>query len=183
MSPEQWQQTKYLFNILIELTQDERAARLASESDAEISAAVEKLLAADAADNFEETPVANLAYLWREDEEDKEIENFIGRRIGNYTVIREIGRGGMGIVFEANRSGGDFSKSVALKLLKRGMDSGAMLRRFRSERQILASLEHSNIARLLDGGMSDDGLPFFALELIEGEPLDKYCRTENLSIP
>ncbi|MBA2620466.1 MAG: protein kinase, partial [Acidobacteria bacterium] len=72
---------------------------------------------------------------------------------------------------------------VALKLLKRGMDSGAMLRRFRSERQILASLEHSNIARLLDSGMSDDGLPFFALELIEGEPLDKYCRTENLSIP
>ena len=143
-------------------------------------AAVQQLLAADEAGNFDETPVVNLASLWQEAGD--ETENFVGKRIDNYKIIREIGRGGMGVVFEASRANQDFSQTVALKLLKRGMDSAAMLRRFRGERQILASLEHPNIARLLDGGMSGDGLPFFALELVEGAPLDEYCRERNLNI-
>ena len=182
MSPEQWQEVKSLFNAAIELAPHERKAFLKREEcDAKISAAVKDMLAADEADDFCETPVANLADLWRESDEE-EIENLAGKSIGNYKIEREIGRGGMGVVFEAAREGADFSQTVALKLLKRGMDSAAMLRRFRSERQILASLEHPNIARLLDGGRSSDGLPFFALELVRGVPLDEYCRERNLNI-
>ena len=146
-------------------------------TDAEILAEVRKLLAAETQNNFAE-PVANLSQLWRDDK----AEDFIGKQIGSYKITKEIGRGGMGIVFEAVRSGEDFSQTVALKLLKRGMDSDVMLRRFRHERQILASLEHPNIARLLDGGISADGTPFFAMEFVEGKPLDEFCNEKNLTI-
>jgi eukaryotic-like serine/threonine-protein kinase len=88
----------------------------------------------------------------------------------------------MGIVFEAVREKDDFSQRVALKLLKKGMDSDAMLRRFSHERQILASLEHQNIARLIDGGRSEEGTPFFALEFVKGQPIDEFCNERNLSI-
>ena len=125
-----------------------------------------------------QNPLPIFRILWQ----DEKAEDFIGRQIGSYQITREIGRGGMGIVFEAVRSGEGFSQTVALKLLKRGMDSDAMLRRFRFERQILASLEHPNIAHLLDGGMTEDGLQFFALEYIKGQPLDEYCNEKNLSV-
>lgn len=138
MSPEQWQQAKSLFNRAIELAPQERTAFVEGEQCGElVSAAVKEMLAADEADDFCETPVANLADLWRDDDEE-EIENFVGARVGNYKIEREIGRGGMGVVFEASREGADFSQTVALKLLKRGMDSAAMLRRFRGERQMRA---------------------------------------------
>jgi serine/threonine protein kinase len=179
MSPENWQKIKALFNEAVELEAAESEAFLEAQTGAstEILAEVRRLLAAEKQNNFEK-PVASLAHLWQEDA----AEDFIGQEIGNYRVVREIGRGGMGIVFEAVREGGDFSQTVALKLLKRGMDSDAMLRRFRHERQILASLEHPNIARLLDGGMSADGLPYFAMEFVKGQPIDEYCREKDLSI-
>src|SRR6185369_2543892 len=91
-----------------------------------------------------------------------------GHRIGQYEVIREIGRGGMGAVYLAARADDQYKKHVAIKLIKRGMDSEDILQRFRNERQILASLDHPNIARLLDGGTTDDGLPYFVMEYVEG---------------
>jgi non-specific serine/threonine protein kinase/serine/threonine-protein kinase len=104
------------------------------------------------------------------------------RRIGPYTIVREIGRGGMGSVYLAERSDREYRGLVALKLVKRGMDTEFILNRFRAERQILASLNHPNIARLLDGGTTDNGLPYFVMEYIEGEHLTAYCRSRNLSL-
>jgi eukaryotic-like serine/threonine-protein kinase len=179
MSPENWQKIKAIFNEAVELDSADGEAFLQNQpgANAEILAEVRKLLAAEKQNNFEK-PVANLTHLWQ----DKSVEDFVGKEIGNYKITREIGRGGMGIVFEALRETDDFSQTVALKLLKKGMDSDAMLRRFRVERQILASLEHPNIARLLDGGRDSDGLPFFALEYVKGQPIDEYCNEKNLSI-
>jgi non-specific serine/threonine protein kinase/serine/threonine-protein kinase len=101
--------------------------------------------------------------------------------IGRYRVIREIGRGGMGAVFLAERADDEFHKQVAIKLLKRGMDTDFTIRRFRTERQILAALDHPNIAKLLDGGTTTDGRPYFVMEYIEGQPLIEYCNSRNLS--
>jgi eukaryotic-like serine/threonine-protein kinase len=103
-----------------------------------------------------------------------------GVRIGPYRLVRELGRGGMGTVYLAVRSDDAFQKRVALKVLKRGMDSDAIVRRFRNERQILASLNHPFISGLLDGGTTPDGLPYFAMEFVEGEPIDAYCESRRL---
>ncbi|HMB90944.1 MAG TPA: serine/threonine-protein kinase, partial [Rhodothermales bacterium] len=105
-----------------------------------------------------------------------------GRRIGPYQIEREIGHGGMGRVFLAHRADGEFEQQVALKLIKRGMDSEAVLHRFRSERQILARLQHPHIARLLDGGLTDEGQPYFAMEYVEGQPIDVFCDAHHLTI-
>ncbi len=106
----------------------------------------------------------------------------IGRRLGAYRIEREIGRGGMGAVYEASRVDNEFNKRVAIKLVKRGMDTDFILRRFRKERQILAALDHPHIAGLLDGGTTEDGLPYFVMEYIEGQPLYNYCDEQQLNI-
>jgi eukaryotic-like serine/threonine-protein kinase len=100
--------------------------------------------------------------------------------VGPYRLIRELGRGGMGTVYLAVRSDDAFQKRVAVKILKRGMDTDSIVRRFRTERQILASLEHPNIAGLLDGGTTADGLPYFAMEYVEGQPIDEYADAQRL---
>ncbi len=105
-----------------------------------------------------------------------------GDRIGPYRLVRELGRGGMGTVYLAVRNDDQFQKRVAIKVLRRGMDSEAIVRRFRRERQILASLQHPYIGSLLDGGTTDDGLPYFAMEYIEGQPIGAYCDARNLTI-
>jgi eukaryotic-like serine/threonine-protein kinase len=99
-----------------------------------------------------------------------------GERIGPYRLLGLLGRGGMGEVYRAERADGVFEQQVALKLVKRGMDSEEIVRRFHRERQILARLEHPGIARILDGGTAPDGRPYFVLELIEGEPILAWCR-------
>lgn len=104
-----------------------------------------------------------------------------GRRVGAYRLVREIGRGGMSRVFLAERADGEFEQQVALKLLRPGFDSDIDVMRLRAERQILASLNHPNIARLLDGGVTDDALPYLVLEYIDGEPIDRYCHSRGLS--
>jgi len=103
-----------------------------------------------------------------------------GRRIGAYRLVREVGRGGMSRVFHAERADGEFEQRVALKLLRPGFDSDIDVRRLRAERQILASLNHPNIARLLDGGVTDDGLPYLVLEYVDGVPVDRYCQARAL---
>jgi serine/threonine-protein kinase len=105
-----------------------------------------------------------------------------GRRAGPYRLLRELGRGGMGVVYLAERVEGGFEQRAAIKLLKRGMDSEAILRRFLRERQILASLEHPSVARLLDGGVTEEGQPYFAMEYVDGRPLIEYCRARGLGV-
>lgn len=107
-------------------------------------------------------------------------------RVGPYAIVREVGRGGMGVVYLAERAVRDekaqFDQQVALKLVKRGMDSDAILHRFINERQILARLEHPHIARLLDGGVTDDGQPYFAMEYVAGTPITSFCDNHRLNI-
>jgi tetratricopeptide (TPR) repeat protein len=101
-------------------------------------------------------------------------------RIGHFRVVGVLGRGGMGEVFLAERDDGQFEQRVALKLIQRS--AAGLVRRFLDERRILARLEHPGIARLVDGGLTSDGQPYFAMELVEGEPIDRYCESRQLSI-
>jgi len=105
-----------------------------------------------------------------------------GTQVGAYQVLDELGRGGMAVVYRAERVDGGFAQQVALKLIKRGADTDDVLDRFRLERQIHASLAHPGIARLHDGGAAPDGRPFFAMELVEGERIDRYCATHGLGL-
>src|SRR6516165_3206646 len=109
--------------------------------------------------------------------------SLVGQRIGPYRTVRELGHGGMGTVYFAVRDDEAYQKDVAIKVVKMGMDTEAIVRAFRTERQILATLDHANIARLLDGGTTDDGRPYFVMDYVEGLPLDEYSDTHRLSIP
>lgn len=105
-----------------------------------------------------------------------------GQIFGPYKILDLIAEGGMGSVYLAERADEEYEGKVAIKLIRRGMDSGYILRRFRNERQILANLNHPNIAKLLHGGTTDDGLPYFAMEYVEGQPIDEYCNGRELDI-
>ena len=105
----------------------------------------------------------------------------MGERVGPYRIVRRLGGGGMGDAFLAVRADEAYDKTVAIKLIKRGMSTDAVLRRFRQERQILADLDHPHIARLLDGGTTADGVPYFVMEYVEGVPLDVYCDRHQLA--
>ncbi len=176
MNARRWQEVQELFDLAATRDPSQRGFFLerACDGDSELRREVESLLAADVAgDSRLDQPLFSLP-----DAVEPKIE---GRRIGPYKVVREIGRGGLGAVYLAERTD-QFRQRVALKLIKRGMDTDEVIRRFRVERQILANLEHANIARLLDGGTTDDGLPFFVMERVIGEPLDRYCDAGKLSI-
>jgi non-specific serine/threonine protein kinase/serine/threonine-protein kinase len=141
---------------------------------------VEALLAAHRqAGNFIETPVVTFDPSLLED---GDTDRLIGQSIGHYEITKRIGSGGMGVVYLARRADQQYEKLVAIKLIKRGMDTDAVLRHFRNERQILASFEHPNIARLLDGGSTESGLPYFVMEHVEGRPIDEYCDQQALSV-
>ena len=179
MSDARFERIEALFHEALPLAPDARAALLerACPDDSSLRAEVERLLAAhDRAGGFIQVPAATLPG-WPPGEEPMD-----GRPIGRYRVVRELGRGGMGAVYLAERADGQYEQRVALKLIKRGMDTDQVLSRFRVERQILASLDHPNIARLLDGGSTEQGVPFFAMEYIEGEPIDAYSDRKELSV-
>jgi len=178
MAPERWQQLEDLFHAMLELPPERRAAALAAAcgGDAELRAEVERLLHADGqASAFVGDAAAGIQHIA------STVLPESGH-IGPYRIVRELGRGGMGTVFLGERDDAQFTMRTAIKLIKRGMDSDAVLERFRHERQILAGLEHPNIARLLDGGTSSEGLPYFVMEYVDGLPVDEYCRTHRLSI-
>jgi serine/threonine protein kinase/tetratricopeptide (TPR) repeat protein len=182
MKPEKWEKAKEIFNSVLDSDEPQRAAYLdkACGNDEELRQEIETLLASyTKADSFFDSFAIPNAFKLAEEERN---ERLIGNRIGQYTLIKEIGQGGMGTVFLATRADEEFKKYVAIKLIKRGMDTADILRRFRNERQILASLNHPNIARLLDGGTTENGLPFFVMEYIEGQPLTDYCDSHKLSI-
>jgi eukaryotic-like serine/threonine-protein kinase len=180
MSHDRFRRCEELFHSAAALAEGERDAflRQACPDDPALRADVERLLAAHArSGSFIEAPAIAAAGEWVLAE-----ENLAGRRIGPYQVVRELGRGGMGAVYLAERADGQYEQRVALKLIKRGMDTEQVLARFRAERQILASLDHPNIARLLDGGSTEQGVPFFAMEYIEGEPIDTYADRRSLGV-
>jgi len=109
-------------------------------------------------------------------------ESMVGRHVGPYRIEREIGRGGMGAVYEALRADGEFQHRVAIKLIRSGLETNFVFRRFRNERQILAALDHPNIGRLLGGGTMEDDSPYFVMEYIEGQPLYQYAEVHHLNI-
>ncbi len=180
MDAGQWQQIKAAFSRALELPPAERAAYLESLSDPAVRVEVASLLASHRhADDLMEIPAIRLD---AEPPDDPERDPWIGKSIGAYHVISRIGRGGMGVVYRAVRVGDHFLKHVALKVVRSGIGSEAAIRRFKNERQILASLEHANIARLLDGGATESGLPYLVREYIDGKPVDEYCDSQRLAI-
>jgi non-specific serine/threonine protein kinase/serine/threonine-protein kinase len=178
MNPEQWQRLEDVFHAALEQPPDSRAAFLdrACGNDTDLRTEVERLLYADAhASAFVGSAAAGVGRM-------AAAALPAGDHIGPYRVVRELGRGGMGTVYLAERADAQFDMRVAIKLIKRGMDSDAVLERFRHERQILAGLDHPNIARLLDGGTTADGLPYFVMEYVDGQPIDEYSRARQLTI-
>ena len=109
-------------------------------------------------------------------------QNWSGRRIGPWRITSLIARGGMGEVYRAERADGQFEQQVAIKLLRSGFDREWLVSRFAAERQIVARLDHPNLARVLDGGTTEEGMPYFVMELVEGEPIDRYCQRLNLPV-
>jgi tetratricopeptide (TPR) repeat protein len=177
MTPERWREVKDLFDRAMERPAGERAALLDEQGrrDRELAREVEQLIAANAAaGEFLEKPAVEQIVLPAE-------TPHVPARIGPYDIERELGHGGMGTVYLASRSQDGFRQTVALKLVRRGMDSEFILERFRGERQILAGLDHSGIARLLDGGSTSDGLPYFVMEYIPGRHLLDDAAARSLS--
>ncbi|MCP4657946.1 MAG: serine/threonine protein kinase [bacterium] len=175
MNPERWQRLKDVFAQANELDNPVRREAFLDEAcagDRELRREVDSLLAAAATtESLVDRPFVD---LHAESETTP-----AGRRIGPYKVLREIGRGGLGIVYLAVRV--EFEQRVALKVIKRGMDTDEVVGRFHRERQILANLEHPAIARLLDGGSTEDGQPYFVMELVDGQRLDRFCESNRLS--
>ena len=184
MDAARWHRISAVFDQLCEAPESGRSALLEQlcGEDGELRRDVVALLEADAAGGALDQHVPRLriavAADWVRDSEAPSA----GADIGCWRVGRELGRGGMGVVMLAERNDGQFEQRVAIKLIKRGMDSDAVLKRFLHERQILARLSHPNIARLLDGGLSADGRPFFVMEYVEGTPLVAYCNANSLGL-
>jgi eukaryotic-like serine/threonine-protein kinase len=181
MTPERWRQVARVFDAAVERPMPERRDFLAQAcgEDHALRHEVATLLAAlPEGDDFFDRPAASLFELPDEDE----LPSWVGRRVGPYRLTRELGEGGMGRVFEAVRDDDQFHKRVALKMIKPGRETGVVLRRFRYEREILAGLDHPHIAALYDGGVTDDGHPYFAMEFVEGEPIDRYCAQRGLNL-
>jgi eukaryotic-like serine/threonine-protein kinase len=188
MTPERWQEIKVVLDDALALDPSERAAFLdrVCARDAALRKEVEALLSADEEAGpdflnqsrpFEMTTVATLDGTF-----DPPADLWIGRRVGPYKVVERLGVGGFGEVYRAFRADDQYQKEVALKVVRAGQDSAFVFSRFKHERQILAGLDHPNIARLHDGGATEDGVPYFVMELIDGVPLDRYCERHQLSV-
>ncbi len=180
MPDENWRRVQELFLAALDIPPEQRDAFLDREcqSNPELRVEAESLLAADA------TSGDRIAILV----EDSAAALFEGDsnspiRLGPYQIVGEIGRGGMGAVYSAVRADREYEKRVAVKVVKRGVDTDAVLERFRQERQILAGLDHPYITRLIDGGTSPDGRPYFVMELVEGRPIQDFCRGQHLTVP
>lgn len=187
MDPAVWQRIAALVDEALDLPEAERPAFLArvGARDPELGRELEAFLAGEAASRgfLDGSVGARADALMRAmagDARSWDAVQLEGARIGPYRVLRELGRGGMGVVLLAERVEGGFEQRVALKLVRRGLDSAEILARFAVERQILARLQHENVARLLDGGATEAGQPYFAMEYVEGVPLTDYCERQRL---
>ncbi|MDQ4120391.1 MAG: protein kinase [Acidobacteriota bacterium] len=179
MNDAEWKKLNEIFAVAIELDAAAQSNFLRQIDDVNLRCEAEAILAASnkaAGKNFLSADVfAKGAQILANEENSSR-----NGRIGRYKIIREIGRGGMGAVYEAARE--DFQQTVAIKIIKRGMDTDEIIRRFERERQVLATLNHPFIARLLDGGATDDGLPFLVMEYVEGLPVTEFCERNMLGI-
>ena len=184
IDPRRWGRLKIILGEALE--QNSSAARIAlverrCGEDTDLLEEAESLLVeADAllterTDSFEDCAQNAASTFWQEGPPRS------GERLGAYVIVRELGRGGMGTVFLAERADGQFEKQVAIKILNRGADTAEILHRFQAERQILAKLDHANIARLLDAGTTDDGLPYFIMDYIVGAPVTRFAVAQKLS--
>lgn len=186
MTPAQLQQVFTLLDQLYDLPPEAQADFLAAIADPAVRDEVAQLHAASQAahDRNYLGPSAreHLSWVIEQQEQHQRDSLEAGQKIGPWRVIREIGRGGMGAVYLAERVDGEYEKQVALKVIKRGTDTDEVIRRFRYERQILARLEHPNIAGLLDGGVTQEDLPYFVMEYVSGEPLDIWCARRQASL-
>src|SRR5215471_5682040 len=184
IDPERWDRLKAILGEALE--QDSSAARIAlverrCGEDMDLLEEAESLLVEAEAllrertDSFEDCARNAASTFWQEEPQRG------GQHIGAYVVVRELGHGGMGTVFLAERADGQFEKQVAIKILNRAADTAEILRRFPAERQILAGLDHPNIARLLDAGTTDEGLPYFIMDYIVGAPVTHFAAGQKLS--
>jgi eukaryotic-like serine/threonine-protein kinase len=184
IDPHRWDRLKTILGEALE--QNSSAARIAlverrCGEDTDLLQEAESLLAEAEAllkertDSFEDCAQNAASTFWQEEPPRG------GERVGAYVIVRELGRGGMGTVFLAERADGQFEKQVAIKILNRGADTAEILRRFRAERQILAKLDHPNIGRLLDAGTTNDGLPYFIMDYIVGAPVTRFAAAQGLS--
>ena len=184
MTAERWRRVTELFDAVIDLPVAERAATLdkLSGTDTALRAEVEALLdASDNAGRFMEEPARD--YVTPSlGASDAELDEPIPERIGPFRIEREIGRGGMGTVYLAERDDDQFRHRVAVKLARSAFADSHTARRFLDERQILAWLTHPNIASLVDGGVTEQGAPWFAMEYVEGMPIDRYCDEHRLDL-
>ena len=189
MTRERWAQIRQIFDAALERPAQDRVAYLQAvcARDEELRREVENLLEShDTATDFLSAPAAQLGQAlfargdsFRAEDADDYPK---GYRVGPYQFERRIGRGGMGSVWLASRIDHEFKMQVAIKMVRRGTDSQEILRRFRIERQLLAGLDHPNIARLIDGGSTPDGLPFLVMEYVQGTRIDQYCESRKLPI-
>jgi non-specific serine/threonine protein kinase/serine/threonine-protein kinase len=180
MTPKQWFEIDELLNAALEIEPSERQKFLSEISADELRREVESLLNAERkAEKFLTFRAIEFAADFIEMV--KRPGALASQKIGNYQIVGELGRGGMGAVFLAERSDGAFEQQVALKIVRQTILDSETEKRFRRERQILASLNHPNIARLLDGGVSDFGEPFLAMEYVEGKRIDEFCDERKLS--
>ena len=182
MNAQRWKQIDELFDDCLEIAPVDRSKFLKEQcgADENLRLRVEKLLASmDKSEDFLEAP--QLESIFRLLNEDAS-ENLVGRQIGVYRLIRHIGQGGMGSVFLASRIDHEYRKEVAVKIISSLWQSAEIKNNFRRERQILARLEHANIARLLDGGTTGEGIPYLVMEYVEGSPVTKFCEEKNFSV-
>lgn len=184
LDPERWQRIGHVLDAALASEPEHWPAVLDATCAGapDVRAEVEQLLARldDARGFLESPPAAAAAAVLAERTASDGMTP--GGRVGPYRIVTEIGEGGMSRVFLAERADGEFEQRVALKLLRPGLDTEIDRARFRAERQILASLNHPNIARLLDGGLTDAGHPYLALEYVEGQPIDVYCEEHGLTV-
>jgi len=182
MNPERWQQIRDVLDHAIGLPDSERSAFLdaACYADLELRKEVESLLRShqQAGSVFLKKPAIELKVPIFDPGEGSRL----GRRVGVYRLVEQVGHGGMGEVYRAERADGLYDKQVAIKFVRVGLDSRSLQERFLQERQVLASLDHPNIARLLDGGTTEDGVPYLVMELVEGVPIDQYCEERDIKV-
>ena len=177
---QRWRRKAELFDLLVELPPAARQLRLAelAADDAELASELENMLFADAASGLLDRALPDMVPELYSMGRDR-----TGTLIGRYRLIEVFGRGGMGEVWLAEREDeGGSGQQVALKILRRGMNSEDIVARFIQERRILASLEHPGIARFIDGGMTDDDLPYFVMERVHGQPITEYARHQSLGV-
>ncbi len=181
-----WRRVEEVFAGALDLPEADRAAYLekACAGDATLQAEVQSLLRYETVsqEGLDRVVAEAAATYASERASDNEVSSDLGLRVGRFQIVRELARGGMGVVYLGVRTDSDYAQVVAIKLIRSGLRSDRFVRRFRAEKQFLASLHHPNIAMILDGGSTPDGRPYIVLEYIEGDPITSYCRQRKLDL-